>query len=275
MKCLLKVKNNFNSALCNRAKLPVSKNCIITVALFILLVSSGLFQTFSYGETLSKDEQLEIKSQIDSILKSEEFSISTEKGGLLNSVSNMIKDMAEKLRELYKKLMKKIKLPDSKVLDFNKIISPKMTNFLKVFGIAVIFLLLLLIIYMVFQNLRLPKNIKKFEDAELLSVLRAPLEVEILAMKFYADGDCNQALRFLFIALLIKFNELNLIKIDKSKTNRQYLRELSGNSYAFIEMIQGFAEAFNEHWYGNKPLNRDTFDQWYDRYTFLTKEVKV
>lgn len=212
----------------------------------------------------------EIRDKLSGILSSNEFTKPAEKTSLL-------KHLADWLREQVQKYLKNLKLPDTganKLFNLDGM-SPAGRFALNAAGIAILTLFIVGLLYFIFRNLRFSKSLKQKEDALLLTTLKDPEKVEQKAMECCNRGDFRQGIRFLYIAFLLRLNELNIIKIDKSKTNKQYLNEMLNSGLKAYEPAAGFTHAFNEYWYGNVQMDREKFDFWYRNYTFLMKEGNI
>jgi hypothetical protein len=104
-------------------------------------------------------------------------------------------------------------------------------------------------------------------------VLKDADTAEEKALKYYRNGEYKLGLRFLYISLLIYFNEINVIRIDKSKTNRQYLKEVQRSGHARFDTFSEFTGVFNEVWYGNRKASGEMFMKWYENFNLLKKEA--
>ncbi|MEN8906436.1 MAG: hypothetical protein ABF289_10810 [Clostridiales bacterium] len=138
-----------------------------------------------------------------------------------------------------------------------------------------IFIILLIVVLIVITILLIRKyrnkTIKPSLSEDLISnILEKPSDVEKKALDL-KDKDIKESIRLLYIALLLELNKLNYIKIQKSKTNKQYLSELYNNKYDKFTQVEKFTFVFNKVWYGNKNINTNEFDYWYKEYSNLIK----
>ncbi|MCX7923307.1 MAG: hypothetical protein N3B21_15045 [Clostridia bacterium] len=217
---------------------------------------------------LSPERETEVIERIDEILSSQEFSSSVEQKSLL-------KLAAEKLWELAKNFFRKVNFGQKVESLFGQEISPVAALTLKIAGIAIIAVFIVLLLYFVFRNMRTSKKVKQLEDAVLLSMLKDFEAVERKAVEYANNNDFRQGIRYLYMASLLRFNEKNIIKIDKAKTNRQYLKEISNSGYPMYNQVSDFTNAFNEYWYGNRNIDRDKFNWWYQKYIYLKTEGRI
>jgi hypothetical protein len=79
------------------------------------------------------------------------------------------------------------------------------------------------------------------------------------AGRYYAIGDFNEAIIYLFSYELVELDKGNLICLEKGKTNRQYLREL-GALPALGALLQDTMHAFEDVFFGEHLLQRARFE---------------
>jgi len=145
------------------------------------------------------------------------------------------------------------------------------TFIIEIICIVLIIAFLAAIIFFIFKGLRKSRRMKEKDDTVLLTSLKDPETVESKALEYADKGDYRQAIRLLYISMLLRFNEDNIIKIDKSKTNKQYLIEMQINGFEKYDLVTEFTEIFNRCWYGNRNLQKEKFDYWFGNYTKLTR----
>ncbi len=86
-------------------------------------------------------------------------------------------------------------------------------------------------------------------------------------------GDYRSAVRYLYLSSLLLLDERGLLRYDRSKTNREYLRSLS-NTPELSEPLNEVIDVFDNVWYGYHSLDEDTFKHYSDRVEEL-KEKKT
>ena len=86
-------------------------------------------------------------------------------------------------------------------------------------------------------------------------------------------GDYRSAVRYLYLSALLIMDERGVLRYDRSKTNREYLRSVS-ESPELSEPLEDVIEVFDNVWYGYHPLEEDSFKQYSDRVEEL-KERKA
>lgn len=246
--------------------LSFKKNRLRFLALsFLVLLSTAVFVPPCYGAGMRPDREQEVRDRLERILSSKEFTRPQEGKSILEKIGEMINDFIEKIKEI---------VPKGKSGGYGELAgggAPSAGLALKIFSAAIIVVFIFMLMFFIVKNFYSSGRIKRKEDAELLTMMKDSSEVEQTAMELYFKGDFRQALRFLYIAFLLRLNKLNVIKIDKSKTNKQYLKEMADNGYNRYDTAQKFTRDFNKFWYGNKSVGKARFDYWYSEYTSMIK----
>jgi hypothetical protein len=97
-----------------------------------------------------------------------------------------------------------------------------------------------------------------------MEVFKERVEVKSLDSRIeesVGDGDFRSAYRWLYIKLLATLRDKDMVRTDRHKTNRDYIREMdrAGHGEAFTPL----AEAFDYIWYGDYAIDKEQ----YERYT--------
>ncbi|HEY2981340.1 MAG TPA: DUF4129 domain-containing protein [Anaerolineales bacterium] len=93
------------------------------------------------------------------------------------------------------------------------------------------------------------------------------------AMDLSRGRDYRSAVRYLYLSSLLMLDERNLLQYDRSKTNREYLRSISG-SPELAEPLGQVIEVFDDVWYGHHSLDEDSFKHYSDRVEALKEQSK-
>jgi hypothetical protein len=88
------------------------------------------------------------------------------------------------------------------------------------------------------------------------------------AQTLSAGGDYRSAVRYLYLSALLHLEEASLLRYDRSLTNREYLRSLSGRP-ELAERLQGVVEVFDRVWYGFDSLDSAAYADYAARVTAL------
>lgn len=70
--------------------------------------------------------------------------------------------------------------------------------------------------------------------------------------------DYRQALRLLYLAALLKLDEIGALRYDRALTNREYVRQVI-LSPALAEALRPVVETFDDVWYGYRPLTPEGY----------------
>jgi hypothetical protein len=77
------------------------------------------------------------------------------------------------------------------------------------------------------------------------------------------NGDYRSAVRYLYLSALLVLEEHGLLSYDRTKTNLEYLRSVSGHP-ELETPLKFVVEVFDRVWYGYQPLD-DRGYQFYER----------
>lgn len=107
-----------------------------------------------------------------------------------------------------------------------------------------------------------------------MEVFKEKVEVKSLASRIdesVAQQDYRSAYRWLYIKLLATMREKDLIRTDRHKTNRDYIRDMekAGMGEAFTPL----AEAFDYIWYGDYPISEPQFVRYSEQVAAFEQEI--
>jgi hypothetical protein len=94
------------------------------------------------------------------------------------------------------------------------------------------------------------------------------------AMAAARAGDFRVAVRKLYISLLYEMSERNLIEIDESATNHEYLARLS-RFEALVSPVRDMTDRFDFSWYGMFPTSQEEFSTYLARYHEAMQRAKT
>lgn len=84
------------------------------------------------------------------------------------------------------------------------------------------------------------------------------------ASQHYRAGRLGEATKFLFSYQLVELDRARFIRLNRGKTNRRYLRELSGQA-AMRSWVEETMVAFEEYFFGQYEIERSRFDRYWSR----------
>ncbi|MDP4179669.1 MAG: hypothetical protein Q8942_01105 [Bacillota bacterium] len=220
---------------------------------------------------MSEDRKQKVNDSLNKILSSKEFQAHKNGKTFLEKISDVIQNILDKIREL----LDRINPPEPNLPIKPRGISSGASVVFQFFCILLLLAIVVVGAYFLLRKLRSERKIKENEDSELLVMLKDPDSVMQQVMEFYSKGDFRQGLRYLYLALLLKLNEQEFIKIDKAKTNKQYLNELYKNEYINYNRVNEFTRIFNKCWYGNRNIDKEKFDRWHKEYSSIIGEAQA
>ncbi|MGB1253746.1 MAG: DUF4129 domain-containing protein [Candidatus Promineifilaceae bacterium] len=95
-----------------------------------------------------------------------------------------------------------------------------------------------------------------YDDADQISADAAFQQAETLAK----NSDYRQAVRYLYLSTLLSLDERGLLRYDRSKTNREYLRTVAGSDVS--PTLRSVVEVFDRVWYGFQPIDAASYEQY-------------
>lgn len=98
------------------------------------------------------------------------------------------------------------------------------------------------------------------EDEALLSSKGALKRAETLS----TQGDYRNAIRYLYLSSLLVLDEQGLMRYDRSRTNREYLRSISSKP-ELAKPLQDVIDVFDRVWYGFEGVDEKTYRSYVER----------
>ena len=160
-------------------------------------------------------------------------------------------------------------------------------DFLTWTGITVLIVLLGLIAYLIATSLlkeettestAVRKVVESRRDADRVEAL--PFQVRAAsgdflseARRLYDAGRYSEAIVYLFSHELVQLDKHHVIRLTKGKTNRQYVREARGRP-VLRSVLETTMVAFEEAFFGNKALSRETFERSWNRLNEFELELQ-
>lgn len=86
-------------------------------------------------------------------------------------------------------------------------------------------------------------------------------------------GDLRQAVRYGYIAVLLKMHRARLVYLDESWTNLELYRFLEKSRFQSLSALGAVMEGFNVSWYGHKYLPGEEYTQWQNALDQVWQEV--
>ena len=87
------------------------------------------------------------------------------------------------------------------------------------------------------------------------------------------QGDFRNALRHMYLSLLIEMDNRSVIAYTPAKTNYEYLGEISKNADALKGPFRAMVNLFEYTWYGLQNCAREDFQKGRELYSFMLREA--
>lgn len=210
---------------------------------------------------LNETNEQEIRKTVEEILKRKEF----QQGGDKNPIADMIKQIWESILEWVRELFKN-RQPQRPLRINPGQLNQNVETILKIVLIVLGAVILFILIRLVVRRIYLPGKAKKTKIPKAHEYLENPdLALERMN-SLIEQGMYTEALRFLFVAVLLEFHRQKIIKVEKWKTNRIYLREIAINSPRLTTPMKELTTVFNSCCYGNRTIDADLMNIWLEFY---------
>lgn len=98
------------------------------------------------------------------------------------------------------------------------------------------------------------------ENDALLTSKGAFKRAEALSMQ----GDYRNAIRYLYLSSLLVLDEQGLMRYDRSRTNREYLRSVSSKP-ELAQPLRAVIDVFDRVWYGFEGVDEQTYQSYVER----------
>ncbi len=86
-------------------------------------------------------------------------------------------------------------------------------------------------------------------------------------------GNYRSAVRYLYLSALLLLDERGVLRYDRSRTNREYLRTVAETA-ELARPLRAVIDLFDRVWYGYEPINQSTYEE-YVRHVDRLKEFKL
>ena len=226
---------------------------------FLFLVGIPFSKMAGQERAVSEEEFEALAGQLEEVVRRKKVS-----EGEFNSLTKKLD--YEKTKKVLK--LRKKYIPKEKDLEGNEVKGFKGGGaLLQLVAYFLMFALVAGILYMIFSRIRLDKKIDVEDKATLEEIEDIEdIDADAAYKAALAAEDYRLAIRMQFIKCLQILSGEEHIEWEKEKTNRDYAREI--NNTDLKRSFRELANVFERSWYGEKPVDRATF-QYYDQ-KFLT-----
>ncbi|MFC1719405.1 DUF4129 domain-containing protein [Candidatus Poribacteria bacterium] len=88
-----------------------------------------------------------------------------------------------------------------------------------------------------------------------------PEAVRNQAHECFQRGEYRQAIRYLYLSLLLNLDKVGILKYDIAKTNGEYLSEARVSMSGRVEKFASLTRFFEQKWYGMEESSAGDFQQ--------------
>jgi len=182
----------------------------------------------------------EDKERLVDILSTDEFTQSSKAG------EGWIAKVLDHLLELIARVFERVDLPTEAAGTVSTTV------------VVVAILALLAVIYWASRKLMLHSKKERalFTQGEKI---RKHTDYLLEARQLAQREEWREAVRHLFLALLVYLQEKSWIRIEQWKTNWEYMEEIRYNQPAMQEVFRRHARIFEQIWYGQKTIDEQVF----------------
>jgi len=211
-----------------------------------------------------------IKEKINEILSRREFQKPKEK--------NPLYDMINRLWESIKEWIKSILFKDGRSerefgIEIDSI-PIWVQNVLRILLIVITVVVLFIIIRAIIRRAYFKIGKKAPSNPKAADFLDNPDLAFERVKDLIAKKDYTNAFRYLFICVLLKFHKSKIIHIEKWKTNRAYIREISAADSILAAQMNEFSLLFNACCYGGRAISENQINVWLDFFKGLEEDER-
>lgn len=208
-----------------------------------------------------------IRSTVNEILKRKEFHISRRE----SPIAELIKRIWESIREWAENLLR-ARQPAREFNTGPDLLSPGFQTALKVFLAIAAAVLLFILVRLFIKKVYLPGRLKKEQAPKVADYLDNPGAAMDEFNRLLERKEFTAALRYLFISVLLELHKQKIIRIEKWKTNRIYIREIGSNAGELLTAMNEFSTLFNSCCYGHGAVDEAGISMWFTFFNELREK---
>ncbi len=214
------------------------------------------------------NEQI-IRDNLDKILNRREFSQAAPNNTVTDAINRLLESIWEWIKQLFQRYR-----PQRDIQFDAKAFGDELTGTIKFILILAGAVLLFFIIRYIVIRAYLPMKRKKSKFPEPHDYLEKPDEVLEKIRLFIEQREYKEALCFIFVAILLELNKKKIIRVEKWKTNRAYIREIGRNAHELLVSMREVTVIFNGCCYGARDVDETVVSTWYD-FLFKLRETEI
>lgn len=126
-------------------------------------------------------------------------------------------------------------------------------------------ILFALVIFYISRSLSrsLAGNSRLAEEAEAGEGILTSKSALQRAQSLSTQGDYRNAVRYLYLSSLLVLDEQGLLRYDRSRTNREYLKSVASRP-GLANPLRDVIDVFDRVWYGYEPVDEETYRAYKD-----------
>jgi hypothetical protein len=208
----------------------------------------------------------EPRAKLGEILDRKEYHEKEESriAAFIRKIYKKVADFLGELRDAFGRLMGKV---------FGSAAQGSLLSKILVFAALGIFLFFIVRLAMQIKPRRKTAR-KRTVLGEEVEAGATPGDLFETAMAAARAGDFRAAVRKLYISLLYELSERNLIEIDESATNHEYLARLARFA-PLVPPVREMTARFDLSWYGLFPTSQEEFSSYLARYDEAMRRAKT
>jgi len=152
-----------------------------------------------------------------------------------------------------------------RIIDFFDWLGSLQTDAPLLFWLLMSVLVLLLIFLTVYVGRRIGRILylgarPRGEESAHQRRQRLSLLYRAEADRWAGRGDFTEAIRYLFLSLVYRFDEAGRVNFQQACTNREYLALFAQRPRASAE-LKVFVDTLDDHWYGERPTDQARYEE--------------
>lgn len=216
------------------------------------------------------NEQI-IRDNLKNILERREFKHVPDKNPLADAINRLFQTIWEWVKQLFQRYRPKNGSeiePDF----FNNELINVLKFILITVGVVFLFFIIRILVIRVYMPAKMKKG--KYPNANANDYLDKPEEILKKIQILMGQKEYTEALCFIFVAVLLEFHKKRIIRIEKWKTNKVYIREIRQNAGEFLSPMREYAVAFNKCCYGGRKADETAVDALFEFFLKL-REILI
>lgn len=209
---------------------------------------------------LNDATEQQIRETVEKILRRKEFQQTDQKNPLMEMIQQIWESILEWIQGLFERRMPEVQYEPNP--QFNRNIETVLKIVLIILAATALFFIIRLVVRRVYFS----RKLKSEKIPKAHEYLENPGLAQDKMKELMEQGLFTEALRFLFVAALLELHRRKIIKIEKWKTNRIYMREIASANAELVPPMREFSALFNACCYGGRTVDEACINHWLEFY---------